>query len=75
MPFEAIGYPMLGWQKDIPGDFAGRYGVDMVDFAVLADTWSLSSGQTDYNDLCDLMDDDTIDINDLAVFAENWLCD
>ena len=37
-PFEATGYPMLGWQKDIPGDFTGSYGVDLVDFAVLAET-------------------------------------
>ena len=73
MPFEAIGYPMLGWQKDIPGDFTGRYGVDLVDFAVLAETWPLSSGQTGYNDLCDLIDNDMIDLNDLAVFAQNWL--
>jgi The GLUG motif len=73
MPFEATGYPMLGWQKDIPGDFTGRYGVDMVDFAVLADTWGLSSGQAGDNDLCDLIDDDTIDLDDLVVFVENWL--
>jgi len=73
MPYEATGYPMLYWQRDIAGDFVGSYGVDLADFAVLAETWSLSSGQVGYNDLCDLMDDDVIDLADLAVFAENWL--
>ena len=74
MPFELPNYPMLGWQKDISGDFTGGYGVDLADFVVLADTWMLSTGEVDYNDKCDLADNDTIDINDLAVFAENWLC-
>ncbi len=55
------------------GDFVCPDGVDLIDFDVLADTWGLSSGQTGYNDLCDLVDDDMIDLADLAIFAENWL--
>ena len=69
---EGTNYPKLSWQF-LPGDFVCPDGVDLSDFAVLADTWSLSSGQTGYNDLCDLMDDDMIDLADLAIFAENWL--
>ena len=71
---EGIGYPMLSGQF-LAGDFACQDGVDLVDFAKLADTWGLSSGQDGYNNLCDLVDDDMIDISDLAAFAENWLCD
>ncbi|MCK5269799.1 MAG: hypothetical protein KAJ46_03405, partial [Sedimentisphaerales bacterium] len=69
---EGTNYPKLSWQF-LAGDFLCPDGVDLRDFAVLAETWSLSSGQAGYNDLCDLMDDDTIDLNDLAVFVENWL--
>ncbi|MCK4628655.1 MAG: hypothetical protein KAT56_06600, partial [Sedimentisphaerales bacterium] len=55
MPFEAIGYPMLGWQKDIPGDFTGRYGVYMDDFAVLSNAWlSDDSPTVNWNEHCDL---------------------
>ena len=72
MCVDGIDYPKLSWQF-LPGDFVCSDGVDLADFAVLAETWSLSSGQTGYNDLCDLIDDNTIDLNDLAVFAENWL--
>jgi len=72
MCVDGIDYPKLSWQF-LAGDFACPDGVDLADFAVLADTWSLSSGQTGYNDLCDLIDDNTIDINDLAVFANHWL--
>ena len=72
MCVDGIDYPKLSWWL-IAGDFVCPDGVDLIDFAVLAETWSLSSGQTGYNDLCDLMDNDTIDLNDLAVFVENWL--
>ncbi len=70
---EGTNYPRLSWQF-LAGDFLCPDGVNLIDFAVLAETWSLSSGQAGYNELCDLIDDDTIDLNDLAVFAENWLC-
>ena len=72
MCVDGIDYPKLSWQF-LPGDFVCSDGVDLADFAVLADTWGLSSGQVGYNDLCDLMDDDVIDLADLAVFVENWL--
>jgi len=34
-----IGYPILHWQHDIPGDFTGSYGVNLEDFAVFARDW------------------------------------
>ncbi|MCK5272816.1 MAG: hypothetical protein KAJ52_09560 [Sedimentisphaerales bacterium] len=76
MPFEAIGYPMLGWQKDIPCDFTGRYGVYMDDFAVLSNAWlSDDSPTANWNEHCDLNANGVIDPDDLRTFAENWLCD
>ena len=39
MPYAMPGYPILAWQKDIPGDYNGPYGVDMLDFSELADNW------------------------------------
>ncbi|MCK5272752.1 MAG: hypothetical protein KAJ52_09240 [Sedimentisphaerales bacterium] len=76
MPFQAVGYPMLGWQKDIPGDFTGRYGVYMDDFAVLSNAWlSTDTPTTNWNEHCDLNANGVIDPGDLTIFAENWLCD
>ncbi|MCK5270521.1 MAG: hypothetical protein KAJ46_07040, partial [Sedimentisphaerales bacterium] len=72
MCVDGIDYPKLSWQF-LASDFVCRDGVDLIDFAVLAETWGLSSGQAGYNELCDLVDDDTIDLDDLAVFVENWL--
>jgi len=75
MPFQAIGYPMLGWQKDIPGDFTGRYGVYMDDFAVLSNAWlSDNSPTANWNEHCDLNGNGVIDPGDLKTFAEHWLC-
>ena len=39
MPYAMPGYPILAWQKDIPGDYNGPYGVDILDFSELADNW------------------------------------
>ena len=39
MPYNSEGYPMLAWQKDIPGDIAGSYGVDIVDFWMISNLW------------------------------------
>jgi len=73
MPYQSTGYPMLFFQRDIPGDFTAGYGVTLTDFAIFSQSWLTSSGQPDYNDDCDLVDDDTINIADLTVLAENFL--
>ena len=39
MPYGVAGYPMLYWQKDIPSDLTGKYGVDMEDVGVVAEGW------------------------------------
>ena len=51
MPYNATGYPMLYWQKDIPGDTAGKYGVDMYDAANLAESWLDGTGFADLETL------------------------
>jgi len=73
MPYQSTGYPMLFWQRDIPGDFTAGYGVTLIDFAIFSQSWLTSSGQPGYNEDCDLVDDDTINLADLAIFAENFL--
>ncbi len=47
MPYQATGYPMLWWQRDIPGDTAGRYGVDMEDYAAVSAEWLDEFGMDD----------------------------
>jgi len=73
MPYGVADSPMLSLQRDIPGDWGGRYGVDTTDFTILAEAWGLSVGNAGYNDVCDLVDDDTIGIDDFALFIQNWL--
>ena len=51
MPYNATGYPMLSWQKDIPGDIAGGYGVDMADAALLSENWMDSYTMPDLQQL------------------------
>ena len=57
------------------GDFEPDGDVDIVDFAMLAEKWLLNSGSGSFEFLYDLSYpyDDTIDILDLEVFADNWM--
>ncbi len=47
MPYQATGYPMLWWQRDIPGDTTGSYGVDMEDYAAVSAEWLDALGMDD----------------------------
>lgn len=75
MPFGSVGYPMLYWQRDIAGDFGGKYGVGPDDFAVLASAWYSQLGDANFNPACDISQpaDNIINELDLAVLASNWL--
>jgi hypothetical protein len=75
---EGTNYPRLRWQ--IPpararGDFLCPYGVDFVDFAVLALAWQTKPNDANWNPACDISQpkDNFIDELDLAVLCENWL--
>lgn len=39
MPYLTSGYPMLFFQRDIPADTTGKYGVGLKDYATLASGW------------------------------------
>jgi hypothetical protein len=69
---DGTNYPRFIWQI-IKGDLACPDGVTLVDFAIFSQAWLTSSGQPDYNDHCDLVDDNTINLADLTIFAENFL--
>lgn len=61
--------------EPISGDFEPDCDVDFYDFACLGQSWLSSTGQTNYNPVCDISEpiDGVIDELDIAVFAENWL--
>jgi len=77
MPYQASGYPMLYWQRDITGDITGSYGVNLVDFNTFAASWLSSSGDADYEPACNLDNtgdsENCIDTADLAVLSQCWL--
>ena len=58
------------WSK---ADFDVNEIVNFIDYAVLANAWLTEYGDPNYNETCDLSDNDTIDSNDLALFCEDWL--
>ena len=72
MCVDGVEYPKLWWEFT-EGDFVCGDGVDLGDFAALAETWNLSAGETGYNEKCDLSGDDMIGFADLAIFTDHWL--
>ena len=51
------------------------HNVNLQDFYFFSNCWQSQAGNPDYNNLCDLSTpkDQVIDVNDLIVFADNWL--
>ena len=51
MPYGSTGYPMLFWQKDIPSDTTGSYGIDIEDFSILSKEWQIEYSIADLSTL------------------------
>ncbi|HML73769.1 MAG TPA: hypothetical protein PKB02_04665 [Anaerohalosphaeraceae bacterium] len=65
-------YPRLKWQTVYPGDIAGLYGVDMADFAELAEHWLNLNCPAD----CEEADIDlsgSVDMADLILLSRDWM--
>ena len=74
MCVDGVDYPRLNWQSPV-GDLACPDGVNFVDFAYFAGRW-LESDCALSNNFCggtDMDSSGTVDMQDLAMFAENWL--
>ena len=64
-------YPKLDWQPVADFDNSGR--VNLVDFSIMSRSWLTSDGDANYNSVCELSGDTTINAMDLIVLTENWL--
>ena len=56
-----------------PADFNSDGLVNFFDYALLSSAWLTDPNKQYYNEICDLVDNDRIDSNDLARFCEDWL--
>jgi hypothetical protein len=56
-----------------PADIDEDGYVNFIDYATVAAAWMTDSGDGNYDEDCDLEDDNSIDISDLALFCEDWL--
>lgn len=65
------GIPMI-----CKADFNLDTGVDFKDFAILAVAWQADNNDSNWNPDCDISNppDSIIDMNDLKVFCDGWLC-
>jgi beta-galactosidase len=70
---EYDNYTIIKTEPTRTPDFNGSGVVDFQDFASLASSWISSEGQPSFNEVCDLDLDTMVDMNDLLLFAQNWL--
>ena len=56
-----------------PADLDEDGFVNFTDYAAFAEAWQAEAGEGNYNESCDIVDNNVIDINDLAVLAQYWL--
>jgi len=56
-----------------PADFNNDGLVNFFDYALFASAWQSEPNDDNYNEDCDLEDNNSIDYNDLALFCEDWL--
>lgn len=68
---EGRDYPKLIWQPVADLDNSGR--VNLVDFVIMSRSWLANVGDANYNSICELSGDTTVNTPDLTVLAENWL--
>jgi parallel beta-helix repeat protein len=54
-------------------DFSRNGKIDLFDFEMFSSAWGTTPSDTDWYLLCDLVEDDTIDLNDLQQLCEDWL--
>ena len=56
-----------------PADFYEDGFVNFIDYATFASAWQSESGDGNYDEDCDLEDNNAIDYDDLALFCKDWL--
>ncbi|MHC4457902.1 MAG: GLUG motif-containing protein [Planctomycetota bacterium] len=66
---EGMNYPKLSWWQPVLGDFVCPDGVDMRDFAVLAEQWQLEKLS---EDVAPNGGDGTVNFLDWVAFANGW---
>jgi hypothetical protein len=71
MCVDGVNYPKLTWSFVESGDFACPDGVKLDDFARLSQDWMKTYSLSLYG--ADADGDKTVDVNDLAILAANWL--
>ena len=49
--------------------------VDLIDYSIFARSWMSVSGDSKYDGLCDIFDDNSVDVLDAVVFFEDWLAE
>ena len=65
-------FPYLSWEF-IAADFYADFQIDGRDFAEFSQTWQRGQFDIGYNWLCDLNENNIIDLGDLQIFCDDWL--
>jgi hypothetical protein len=70
IPIVDMGADEYYWS---PADINSDGFVNFFDYTFFASAWQSDPNYPNYNEDCDLEDNDSIDYNDIALFCEDWL--
>ncbi|NIP55528.1 MAG: hypothetical protein GWN00_14405, partial [Aliifodinibius sp.] len=70
VPIVDMGADEYYWS---PADINSDGFVNFFDYAFFASAWQSDPNDPNYNEDCDLEDNNSIDYNDIALFCEDWL--
>ncbi len=70
IPIVDMGADEYYWS---PADINSDGFVNFFDYAFFASAWQSDPNDENYNEDCDLEDNNSIDYNDIALFCEDWL--
>ncbi len=73
-PIIPAGSPDMGaFEWTLASDFDHNGAVDFLDYALFGGAWRTTPADSDYDDAYDLVDNDSIDYDDLGNFTNDWL--
>ncbi|HDZ68927.1 MAG TPA: hypothetical protein ENH43_00705 [Phycisphaerales bacterium] len=73
-PIIPAGSPDMGaFEWTLAADFDHNGAVDFLDYAIFGGAWRTTSADSDYDDAYDLVDNNSIDYDDLGSFTNDWL--
>lgn len=70
---DGMNYPKFQWIERVFCDLGRPDGVEWADLITVLGAWLSGPGDSNWDEQCDLNDDNWVGLGDVAVLGENWM--